>query len=86
MHTEVTELRGAREDGLAEGLRQGLEQGLEQGQQEGERNILVRLLQKRFGPLSDAQRARIQSASSAEIEAWSERLFDASTAAEVLGA
>lgn len=94
VHTEVTELRAAREDGLAEGLRQGLEQGLEkglekgleQGLQEGERNILVRLLQRRFGPLGDAQRARIQAATSAEMEAWSERLFDASTAAEILGA
>ena len=86
VRTEVTELRGAREEGRAEGREEGLKEGRDEGLAEGGRGMFIRLLQKRFGPLSDTHRDRIQRATSAEIDAWSGRLFDASSAAEVLGA
>jgi predicted transposase/invertase (TIGR01784 family) len=93
VHTQASELRGAREDGreegLAEGLELGREEGLAEGQEKGllagEQAMLIRLLEKRFGPLDKAQRERIQSATSAEIDAWSDRLLEESSIERVLG-
>ena len=73
VHTEVTELRGALEDGLAQGLT------------EGKRALFASLLEQRFGPLLDAQRDLIRSASPSRIESWSRLLFEARSVDEVLG-
>jgi len=73
VHTEVTELRGALEDGRAEGLL------------EGKRSILIRLLEQRFGPMSTPQRNRIGAADPAALEEWYQGLFDAKSVEDLMG-
>ena len=55
----------------------GLTQILRQeGMQEGEAAMLLRLLEKRFGTVSEPVRARIKDADAETLLAWSERLFN----------
>ena len=56
---------------------QGKAEGKTEGRAEGEANILTRLLERRFGTLSDPLRQRIFTADVGSIEAWAERVFDA---------
>ncbi|MBF0334946.1 MAG: hypothetical protein HQL40_15075 [Alphaproteobacteria bacterium] len=44
---------------------------------EGEASALIRLAEKRFGPLPADLRARILAADAATVEAWLDRLMDA---------
>jgi hypothetical protein len=74
-----------KRQGIQEGIRQGREKGWQEGRQEGEVILLERLLIKRFGPLSDDTRARLQSASHAQLEDWAERILDARRLSEVFG-
>ncbi|MFM7274966.1 MAG: DUF4351 domain-containing protein [Gammaproteobacteria bacterium] len=89
VHTEITELRGAREDGLAEGRQlgraEGREEGREEGLLEGKRSTLIRLLEQRFGPLADSQNDRIRTAAPAELDNWYQRIFDARSIEDLLG-
>lgn len=59
------ELLGAREEGREEGIAQG------------EAAILERQLRRRFGPVSEATRTRLRTATPAQLETWAERLLDA---------
>jgi hypothetical protein len=54
-----------------------------EGQLNGERQILGRLLRKRFGELPPAITQRLQQAQLEELERWSERLLDAGSLAEL---
>ena len=49
----------AHQRGLEQGIEQGIQRGIQQGQTEGEAALLLRLLERRFGPLSPRHRARI---------------------------
>ena len=77
--------------GIEKGLLQGMQRGLMQGRQEGrmtgraegEAYALRRLLQKRFGPLSEDVLARLQAASIDELELWLDRALDADSLAGV---
>ncbi len=69
--------------GIEKGLLQGMQQGLVQGRAEGEAYALRRLLQKRFGPLSEDVLARLQTASIDELELWLDRALDADSLAGV---
>ncbi len=46
-------------------------------------DVLQRLLTRRFGPLPADCVARIQAASSGQLEQWSDQVLDARTLAEV---
>lgn len=67
----------AIEKGLSEGRSQGLSQGLSQGQSQGACQMLTRMVEQRFGPLPDAVRQRLQSASALQLEYWADQLFTA---------
>jgi hypothetical protein len=63
---------------LEKGVSQGLSQGLSQGFAQGEKNSLVRIGTKRFGPPSASVSAVIQSiVDSSRLERLLERLLDA---------
>lgn len=72
--------------GLERGIQKGLQKGLEQGMQRGEATVLLRQLAKRFGPLSEALRTRVNEATLEELEGWSERILDARSLQEVFDA
>lgn len=61
--------------------REAIQEGLEQG----ERNLLLRLLRRRFGAQVDGgTEQRIRLASAQQIETWAERVLSAPTLAEIL--
>jgi len=60
------------------------EQGLQQGLQQGEAAVLIRLLERRFGELTDAQRQRIETADVETLLQWSERVLTAASVDDVL--
>lgn len=71
-----------REEGLARGREEGLVRGREEGlvrSEEVARALLLRLLVRRFGPLPERARARIERAKLPQLEAWAEHLLDAPT-------
>jgi hypothetical protein len=61
----------------------GREEGQRIGREEGERILLVRLLEKRFGPLSEERRRQLESADADSLLEWSERILTAETVDEV---
>ena len=57
---------------------------LEQGRLEGERQMLIRLLEMRFGPLPEHYRTRIDAADEALLTRWSARLWIAQKLQDIL--
>ena len=68
---------------VQEWTQQWLEEGRQKGRQEGEAQLLTRMLERRFGPLAPADRARIQKADADELLAWGDRLLSARSLDEV---
>jgi predicted transposase YdaD len=65
-------------------IQQGEERGIKKGIQQGERNLLLRLLRRRFGNEVDADtERRVTTASEEQIETWSERVLSAATLNEL---
>jgi predicted transposase YdaD len=69
--------------GLREGLREGRRQGLREGVQDGRAELLVRQLERKFGPLPAHVRERIAAAGGERLLEWGERLLTARSLAEV---
>lgn len=75
----------AVEEGRNEGRKEGREEGREEGRSEGEAALLLRLLARRFGPVSAATRQRIAEADADTLLVWGERVLDAKTLDDVWG-
>jgi len=60
-------------------------EGRVEGRVEGEANVLVRLLTRKFGPLPESTEAAIRAASLEQLDAWTDRVLDATSLDEVLG-
>jgi hypothetical protein len=65
---------------------EGVREGVQKGVREGEAGLLLRLLERKFGPLSETTRARVHKASSARRLLWADRVLTATTLAEVFAA
>ncbi|MEO5373918.1 MAG: Rpn family recombination-promoting nuclease/putative transposase [Alphaproteobacteria bacterium] len=59
--------------------------GEEKGKAEGKAEMLLRLLRRRFGPLSPGVEDRVRAAGSEQLDGWSERFVDAHSLADVFG-
>jgi hypothetical protein len=70
--------------GRLEGELKGELKGRLEGELKGERKLLVRQLERRFGPLPEWAKGRIHSAESAALEEWGLRLLDAKSLEDVL--
>ena len=68
---------------LQQGLKQGLQRGVQQGKREGEALLLERLLSRRFGPLSNDVKERLQTASATQLETWALNFVDATELEQV---
>jgi predicted transposase/invertase (TIGR01784 family) len=60
-------------------------EGRVEGRTEEAARILVRQLTRKFGPVPDAVRERIDTATLDQLETWSDRVLDAATLDDVLG-
>ncbi len=54
------------------------------GLTKGQAKTLLKLLQRRFGPLNQIQQDRIQNATAEELERWTDRVLDAATFDDVV--
>jgi predicted transposase YdaD len=70
------------QEGKAEGLEQGLERGLEQGL-EHEREMIARLVRRKFGAPPDALVARVRALPRETLERLAEDLLDMTAAADL---
>lgn len=68
-----------------EATRKGMERGEARGILKGEARLLVRLLERRFGPLPSWARERI-AAAEAQLEAWGEAVLTAGSLDALFGA
>ena len=68
---------------LQQGLKQGLQRGVQQGKREGEALLLERLLSRRFGPLSNDVKERLQTASATQLETRALNFVDATELEQV---
>ncbi|MBK1646917.1 transposase [Thiocapsa imhoffii] len=57
---------------------------MQQGMQQGGAAILLRLIERRFGPPSDQVRERISQADPKTLLQWSDRILEAKSLDEVL--
>lgn len=71
--------------GIEEGKQIGIQEGRLEGRLEGESEFLLYLLEQRFGPVSDAVRARIGSADTQTLLVWGKRILTAQTIEAVFG-
>jgi hypothetical protein len=58
---------------------QGLQQGRRQGQVQGEAALLLRLAERKFGPLPEKYQTRVQQADAQVLLRWGERILTAET-------
>ena len=72
-----------RREALERGIERGIEQGIERGRVEGARRVLLKLLCRRFGQLPDAVREKVGTASSDQLESWTDNVITASDLSEV---
>ena len=64
---------------------EGLEAGILQGMQQGRRLVMHKLLERRFGQLPAWALSRLESATEADFDAWTDAVFDADSIDDVLG-
>jgi len=67
------------------GLEKGLQKGREQGRREGEALLLIRQLTERFHELPDSVHARLQAASTEQLEYWALRVLSATSLQDIFG-
>jgi hypothetical protein len=73
---ELSEVRAMLATRAETWKQQWLTEGRQEGRQEGEAALLLRLLERRFGPLPVRVRDQVAAASTAELEEWGLRVLD----------
>ena len=71
------------EQGIEQGIEQGMEKGIERGRQQGEERVILRLITRRFGPVSQETRERLETATPTQLENWADNILEARTLEEV---
>ena len=61
----------------------GRVEGRTEGRTEGRADTLLRLMQRRFGPLDQGRIAQVRAATIAELDLWTDRLLDAPSSDDV---
>jgi len=66
-----------RKEGRKEGRQEGRKEGRQEGRQEGERAVVLRLTERRFGPIPDWAKQKIDAMSLADLQGAELRLLHA---------
>ena len=69
---------------IEQGRQQGVTQGVEQGRRQGEAGMLLRLIDRKFGPPSQSVRDRVANADPETLLRWSDRILTADSLDAVL--
>lgn len=69
--------------GGVEGIQQGLAKGRLEGRQEGEALFLLRLLERRFGPVDETVREQVRNADVEILLTWGGRVLTAKSPGDV---
>jgi len=87
---ETTEREGVMEivtswmrEGIEQGIERGIERGIEQGIERGERSLVLRLLNRRVGQISNSIRSQLDLLSLEQLELLGEALLDFRTIADL---
>ena len=82
-----TDLKKTRfyQEAVKEGQLEGLEKGVSKGRIEGEAALLLRILERRFGPLSIDVKQRIASTDAETLLIYGDRVLDAKTLDDIFG-
>ncbi len=76
-----------KREGLEKGRQEGRQEGRLQGQLEGRQQeaavMLLRFLSKRFGPVDEATRQKVEASPVEQLEAWGDRVLDANSLDDV---
>jgi len=80
---ELTEVRTMLAETVVEWKDEWKREGLEEGQKKGELNILLKLLELKFGPLSKEDKLKIQVADSETLLKWGERIITVNSLDEI---
>ncbi|MDY6993840.1 MAG: DUF4351 domain-containing protein [Pseudomonadota bacterium] len=78
-----TAIAQEREKFFAQGKVEGRAEGKAEGRAEGQAELLIALLEKRFSPLTPAQKAFIYQLESSQLIALSEKLWQAQSLANI---
>lgn len=70
---------------IRRGMKLGTARGKAKGRAEGRMEIILKMLAKRYGALSEAIEVRVRSVDNAELDGVAERLLTAGTVEEALG-
>lgn len=65
-------------------IEQGRQQGIQQGRHQGEAAVLLRLIERKFGPPMESVRQRVEDADTETLLRWSERILTADSLDAVL--
>jgi len=65
-------------------IEQGMQKGMQKGMHKGEALTLLRLMQRKFGRISEPVRQRIESADHETLSIWLDRILDAERIEDVL--
>ena len=75
---EMTWADKLRQEGFEVGVREGIKEGEEKGKKEGKRDLVLHLLERRFGPLPPATVKRVRALTSTEeLSRLAARVLDA---------
>ena len=85
LRTKLKELAPAAEEAMLTMAEAWEQKGHAKGRAAGHREIIQHLLDKKFGPLTEAIIARLQAATEEELVHYADRVLDADRLEEVLG-
>jgi len=83
LHRPEDTIMSTLERTYQKGRNEGHRDGHREGQTQGKAESLLRLLRRRFGPLPDGIAERLTSATSQNLDRWTDRVLDAATLTEL---
>lgn len=83
LHRPEDTIMSTLERTYQKGRQEGRQQGHQEGQARGKAESLLRLLQRRFGPLPADLTERVTAAGNDELDRWTDRVLDVRTLAEL---
>jgi len=81
--TELGKLEVSEREDVMQIVTSWMEQGIEQGIEQGERSLILRLLTRKVGEISETTRSQIEALSIFQLEALGEALLDFSEIADL---